>query len=266
MGPVVKLRLPCNMYNSEKLCLKWNDFQENVSSAFGKMREDEEFADVTLACEDGQQVEAHSVILASCIPFFSNIFKRNKHPHPLIYMSGLTSEDLVAIVDFIYYGEANIKQDNLDSFLAVAEELKLPGLTGNEQLKEPENKPESEPYTQDKRKYKKKVHTPKVEAVEEVKGIFEDKPLSEVPFVNTEAISKVSVDELESTILAMVEKTEHGLYSCSVCGKTDSLKGNLKNHIEAKHIEGISFPCGQCGKQLRSRNAVACHINRCHRK
>merc|ERR1719319_1827907 len=100
-------------------------------------------------------------------------------------MRGLRSEDLVAIVDFIYYGEANVKQENLDSFLAVAEELKLPGLTGNEQLKEPENQPESEPYTQDKRKYKKKVHTPKVE---EVKGSFEVKPLSEVPFVSTETV------------------------------------------------------------------------------
>jgi len=252
------------MYNSEKLCLKWNDFQDNVSSAFGKMREDEEFADVTLACEDGQQLEAHRVILASCIPFFSNIFRMNKHPHPLIYMRGLRSEDLVAIVDFIYYGEANVKQENLDSFLAVAEELKLPGLTRNEPSKDSENQPESEPYTQDKRKYTKKVHTPKVEVVEE--GSFDDKPLSEVPFVSTETVSKVSVDELESTILAMVDKTEDGLYTCSVCGKTDSIKGNLKNHIESKHIEGISFPCGQCGKQLRSRNALACHIYRCHRK
>ena len=48
----------------EKLCLKWNDFQENAISAFGTLRNDREFADVTLACEDGQQVEAHKVILS----------------------------------------------------------------------------------------------------------------------------------------------------------------------------------------------------------
>ena len=45
----------------EKLCLQWNDFRENVSSAFGDLREDNEFADVTLACEDGQQGEARKV-------------------------------------------------------------------------------------------------------------------------------------------------------------------------------------------------------------
>ena len=55
---------------SEKLCLKWNDFQENVTTAFGSLKKDNKFTDVTLACEDGQQIEAHKVILAACSPFF----------------------------------------------------------------------------------------------------------------------------------------------------------------------------------------------------
>ena len=57
---------------SEKLCLKWNDFQENVNQAFSSLREDKDLSDVTLACEDGQQVEAHKVILAASSPFFQN--------------------------------------------------------------------------------------------------------------------------------------------------------------------------------------------------
>ena len=115
---------------SEKLCLKWNDFQENVNSAFGNLREDNEFADVTLACEDGQQIEAHKVILAASSPFFQNLLKRNKHPHLLVYMRGIKSENLLAIIDFLYNGEANVYQENLDSFLAIAEELRLKGLMG----------------------------------------------------------------------------------------------------------------------------------------
>ena len=113
---------------SEKLCLQWNDFKENVKSAFGNLREDKDFADVTLACEDGQQVEAHKVILAASSPFFQNLLKRNKHSHPLIYMRGVQSLDLLSIVDFLYFGEAKVFQENLDSFLAVAEELQLTGL------------------------------------------------------------------------------------------------------------------------------------------
>ena len=92
-----------------------------------------DFADVTLACEDGKQFEAHKVILASSSPFFQNILRRNKHAHPLIYMRGMKSEDLVAIIDFLYCGEANVYQENLDSFLAIGEELQLKGLMGKSQ-------------------------------------------------------------------------------------------------------------------------------------
>ena len=85
----------------EKLCLQWNDFSENISSAFGDMRQDKEFTDVTLACEDGQQVEAHKVVLVASSPFFLNILKRNKHLHPLIYMRGVKLENLMAMAYFL---------------------------------------------------------------------------------------------------------------------------------------------------------------------
>ena len=98
---------------SEKLCLKWNDFHDNTSTAFRNLRNDRDLSDVTLACEDGRQVEAHKVILASASPFFQTMLIKNKHPHPLIYMRGVKSEDLVAIVDFLYFGEANVYQENI---------------------------------------------------------------------------------------------------------------------------------------------------------
>ena len=105
---------------SEKLCLQWNDFKENIISSLGNLREDQEFTDVTLACEDGRRIEAHKIILAGSSPFFDNLLKRNKHSHPLVYMKGMKSEDMAAIVDFLYRGEANVFQESLESFLAIA--------------------------------------------------------------------------------------------------------------------------------------------------
>ena len=110
---------------AEKLCLRWNDFQDNVRNAFGHLRNTTVFVDVTLACEDGRLIEAHKVILAASSPFFQRILKENKHSHPLIYMKGMKCDDLTAIVDFVYFGEANVYQENLGSFLAIAEELQL---------------------------------------------------------------------------------------------------------------------------------------------
>ena len=114
----------------EKLCLQWNDFKDNVGSGSGRFKEENDFADVTLACEDGNQFEAHKVILAASSPFFENLLKRKKHPHPLVYMRGVSSVDLEAVINFLYFGEANISQENLETFLAIAQELQLKGLDG----------------------------------------------------------------------------------------------------------------------------------------
>ena len=89
---------------------------------------------MTLACEDGAQVVAHKVVLVSCSPFFKDLLQRNKHPHPGIYMKGVRSEDLVAIRDFLYQGETSVCQENLNSFLALAEAFQLKDLQENDQL------------------------------------------------------------------------------------------------------------------------------------
>ena len=92
---------------SEKFCLRWNDFETNISSAFRELRDDKDFFDVTLACDD-EQIQAHKVILSACSVFFRNILRRNPHQHPLLYMKGVK-----------YHGEVNVAQEELNSFLAV---------------------------------------------------------------------------------------------------------------------------------------------------
>ena len=72
----------------EKLCLQWNDFKDNVRLAIGDLRQDNEFTDVTLACEDGQQVEAHNAMWF-LLPRVHSFLKRNKHHRPLIFVRGV---------------------------------------------------------------------------------------------------------------------------------------------------------------------------------
>jgi len=115
---------------SEKFCLRWNDFESNISTAFRELREDKDFFDVTLACDE-DQIQAHKVILSACSPFFRTVLKRNRHEHPLLYLKGVKFIDLVAVLNFMYHGEVNVAQEELNSFLAVAEELKVKGLTQN---------------------------------------------------------------------------------------------------------------------------------------
>ena len=115
------------MGSTEKFCLRWNDFEANISSAFRDLREEKDFSDVTLVCAD-QQVEAHKVILAACSPFFKKVLRKVQHSHPLIYMKGVKFSDLEAVLSFVYHGEVNMAEEDLNGFLAVAEELEVKGL------------------------------------------------------------------------------------------------------------------------------------------
>jgi hypothetical protein len=118
------------MGSAEKFCLRWNDFESNISVAFRELREDKDFFDITLACDD-DQIQAHKVILSACSPFFRSVLRKNPHQHPLLYLKGVKYADLLAVLNFMYHGEVNVAQDELNSFLAVAEDLRVKGLTQN---------------------------------------------------------------------------------------------------------------------------------------
>lgn len=109
---------------------RWNDFESNLGSSFVDLRQNQEFFDVTLSCDHGdEQVQAHKVVLAACSPFFRKILSRNPHQNPLIYLKGVDYENLMAVLNFMYQGEVNVAQEDLSAFLKVAEELAVKGLT-----------------------------------------------------------------------------------------------------------------------------------------
>jgi len=121
--------------SDEQFCLRWNDFQHCIKSTFQSLREDAEFMDVTLSC-DGEQIKAHKVILSACSVTFKNLLKKNPSPHPVFVLWDIDARDLSAILDFMYNGEVNVQQENLNSFLSVAERLRVRGLCQHEDLKE----------------------------------------------------------------------------------------------------------------------------------
>ena len=257
---------------AEKLCLQWNDFKENVSSAFGDLRHDREFTDVTLVCEDGQQVETHKVVLVASSPFFLNILKRNKHPHPLIYMRGVGSYNLMAMVDFFYHGEANVYQENLDSFLVLAEELQLKGLRGNQT--ETDANMISQPTKQNSRPKSPKSATEQFPANKVVcneSGLVH--PSTGKALVLTDEASNntnvESLDQQVKSIMLISENDDPYLIGrkariCKVCGKEGSMQA-IMSHIEANHIAGIPIPCGLCGQYFKTKNSLRTHKSRHHK-
>jgi len=145
--------------SSEKFCLRWNDFETNISGAFRELRDEKEFFDVTIACEN-EQIQAHKVILSACSPFFRNILRRNQHQHPLLYLKGVKYTDLQSVLNFMYHGEVNVAQEELNSFLSVAEDLRVKGLTQNQGTTSASSKREVSPSRSSKPRNIEREPTP----------------------------------------------------------------------------------------------------------
>ena len=81
---------------------------DNIKSAFGNLIEDNDsdFADVTLACEDGHQLEAHKVILDGSRP-------PNNHLRPLVLAKGFHLSSKI----FLLGGKQRWGEDTSDLIL-----------------------------------------------------------------------------------------------------------------------------------------------------
>ena len=263
------------------LCLQWNDFKQNISATFENLRKQPDFTDVTLACEDGQMVEALRIILVASSPVFQSMLRRSNHNRPLIYLRGISSEDLNAIVDFVYFGETTVREENLNSFLAVAEELQLKGLIGLERDNRTEKeksirkpsfaKSSKELRTEreeesNKKKISKSIHDP--QNIVKKENTDENARSAENMTKTNELYSKIQ--DLDKRVKSMIEKASDGgsgvraQFKCKTCGKIAE-SPQMRNHIESLHLEGVSLPCELCEKVFRTRNSLSVHKSRDHK-
>ena len=255
LGPVSKQPL---IMADERLCLKWNDFQGLAQASFAELRNDTDFADVTLACED-QSVKAHKVILSACSPFFKKLLKTHPHPQPLIYMRGMKSSSLTAIVDFVYLGEANLFQEDLESFLALAEELQLKGFDGSSEEKTAEHPKESFIHAErgaDSNNKKQNIPERKSSSVKfDFKAnTFQGKLMT---YEQKPKPNLIIEPDTMARIESMIEKRVDMNY-CTNCGYKTRNLGHMREHVE-KHIEGLEYPCNSCNKILRSSHTFREH-------
>ena len=250
------------------MCLHWNDFKDNLIYSVGALINDSNFIDVALACEDGTQVEAHKVILASSSPFFQNLLSRKK----TLTHCGVKSEDLLAIIDFLYCGEANVYQENVDSFLSLAEEFQLKGLTGkraNEKDAVPSIHPPVQTNIKTTEQNSNKSFVPPQSMYENQIVSSYGKTERTVPLLNPTAKILQKLNEMSHSMMEKTMKTGNNgrnFYKCKVCGKEASQTQNLKHHIVRSHLDGVSIPCNICNKSFKAESALAVHNSRHHRR
>ena len=261
--------------------IQWNEFEKTFSKSIGELRHVGDFSDVILVCDDYTEMKAHKIILSSASSFFDTLLRRLNNPNPLIYLMDVDSETLGAIVDFIYYGEAKVKQENLRKFIIVAKKIKLVGLDINleQEVLKMYNLSKMGKCSEFRQKSMDgvifsnvshqdidnpinmtigcEIPNDDLEATDDKtkwdinKDIKQESDLYHCNNKDLESSTKNERNvDLDQRITKMLEKTwnkENNVrWSCKMCDKSNKSKTILFNHVEAKHIDSLSYSCNHC--------------------
>lgn len=115
---------------AEKFSLCWNNFHNNLRNGFQSLLKDEDLVDVTLATE-GKYLKAHKTVLSICSSYFKELFRVNPCKHPIVILQDVNYSVLTSLLQFMYQGEVSVSQEEIPTFMKVAEMLKVKGLTEN---------------------------------------------------------------------------------------------------------------------------------------
>ncbi|ROT74427.1 broad-complex core protein isoforms 1/2/3/4/5 isoform X2 [Penaeus vannamei] len=112
---------------AEVLALKWNNHQSIFYHIISGLRTKGSYTDVTLACE-GKFYPVHKLVLSTCSEYFSDIFDRTPCKNPVVVLKDIQCRDLEFLLDYMYIGEVNVRQNELSSLIKAAECLRVKGL------------------------------------------------------------------------------------------------------------------------------------------
>jgi len=125
------------MVQEKGFCYKLADFDLKAAKVLQDLQSQAEFCDINLGCSDsdGQMLRGHQAILASFSTVFKDMFLQmgegSGRNNSTLFLRGVAHQDLSSILDFIYQGEAVVIKEQMESFLATAQDLNIFGLTAN---------------------------------------------------------------------------------------------------------------------------------------
>jgi len=270
--------------NTKYLLLHNEEYKTKFVGSFQDLRTSGEFLDVTLACGD-ETIEAHKVVLSAFSPFFRHVLNKSKQPHPYIYLKGILYTDLLAIVNYLYNGEAQIPADDVNRFIEAATELQICDLM-SEEADDEETSDESSEFT-----FSPEVHDRKSKAIityenNDKKEGSKDKsqngsrkkksqvkqPEDDENFlVKQEAIESSQADE---SLPVMDELDASGRSNSSLnesedktdCTDEKEMKQKLLDAINQKlekvetENEGKVWQCTDCGKVSKNKLKLGLHV------
>jgi len=227
----------------EQFNLNWKEHGLNISRTIHSLRDDDHLCDITIACEEGLFL-GHKIVLYASSLLFRNILRKHTHPHPLIYLKNVTGRDMASLLDFMYFGEVKLEKEQLSSFSAAAEEMKVLGLTSDGHVKDLSRKcsadQRQEAFEQSQEAFKQNQ-----EACEQFQDVSQQServsadPSSEVfPASSTQPLDwKVPVDEI---LLASIDNQTSRASIPLPTAQNINCKLNIKLETKSQLVHGGS--------------------------
>lgn len=232
--------------------LKWDSFGESLIRGLQSEKSRGDFVDVCIAVSGGEVIHAHKLVLAVASTFFRDIFKVNAHPYPLIYIQGVTLDDLNALMQFMYSGEVKLSEDRLESFLTAGNILGVKGLVSKSD--EGGLGKRSTCDQEELGKIRRGVEGRESAGGEnaEVKSSGDSKSIE-----RNSPIEILRGEELNKRLEKFYTNVGPEKFVCDKCDKVIKSKRKAILHIE-RHMD-LSFPCTLCPTVTHTRNALVEH-------
>ncbi|KAK7077180.1 hypothetical protein SK128_018610 [Halocaridina rubra] len=111
----------------ELLCLKWRDHGTTLFRMLSSVRRKEVYCDATIAC-GGRFYPVHKFVLSTCSEYFEQMFEIGEQKNLMIVLTDIGNVELETLLDYMYFGEVNVLQSELTTFMRAAEQLRIKGL------------------------------------------------------------------------------------------------------------------------------------------
>ena len=228
----------------------WNTFKDHLQDSTKALFKSQRFTDVTLVSDDMIPIKAHKFILSGASSVLRRLLMMNQDAKPMLYLKGIKCEDLQAILEFIYLGEASILSERLEDFMRSAEDLDIEELCKSK----PENQKAGENHNG--HEMGKENLTSSKNMVKHEEGTTN---IIDADKTQTSKQSFKECSKYPENLLEIKLKTQ---LKCIECEVMFSNNFNLERHIQNKH-HGIKRKCDKCDRQV-SRSNFSRHMRTQH--
>ena len=185
----------------------------------------------------------------------------------LLYLGGVSSVSLGFILDYIYHGEVNIYQEQLNSFLDSAQKLEIAGLTGDSQSTQDDAQQCAFEDKKDCIATYEEDNNIKLQE-QQLVTINDKAPRTKSQYIKSVStngpkldVTGMTTEEIGDKIKSMYQKVD-GVWTCLQCGKTSNNKSSdIRLHVET-HLDGLCYTCDQCSQEFRSKSLLKDHKKR----